>query len=68
MSVGLPSHLFQLGHNLLRILILELTVVFNRVLDVKKAAAGIVEVLIRALAQCCKLSTILTIGPAELTL
>lgn len=64
------SHLFQLGHNLLRILLAERSVgwVLDRVLDVKKAVAGIFEILIRVLAQCCELLTMLTIGPAELTL
>lgn len=63
------SHLFQLGHNLLCILIVErIDGLLNRVLDVKKGVAGIFEIFIRVLAQCCELLTILRIGPAELTL
>lgn len=64
------SHLFQLGHNPVRVLIAEGIVgwVLKRVLNVKKAVAGIFEILISVLAQCRGLLTILTIGPAELRL
>ena len=60
-------HLFQLGHNLLRILIIELSVL-HRVLDAIKFFKAIFDILIRVLAQCCELLTILIIGRAELTL
>lgn len=61
------SHLFQLGYNLLRILTVELSVL-HRVHDFIKFFKGTFDIVIRVLAQCCELLTIVTIGPAELTL
>lgn len=48
------SHLFQLGHNLLRILILELSVL-HCVHDGIKFFKAIFEILIYVLTQCCEL-------------